>query len=196
MRRPAFILALVTSAVVLASCGTPRELSGFVRTPQPDVSVVTLPDVSSGGEDFEFVAPGQGLLLVYFGYTSCPDVCPTTMADVRRALGELGDDADRVTLAMATVDPERDTDDVITAYVQAFVPGAHALRTTNDGALRAAADVFGADYDVSDVDGSVEVIHTGSLYAVDDQGLLRVTWPFGTAWEDLVADLELLLESA
>jgi protein SCO1/2 len=196
MTRPVVAVTGVVVALMLASCApAPHELSGFIRTPAPEVSTVSLPDVSSGGDEFRFSAPSGGILLVYFGYTSCPDVCPTTLADVRKALGELGSDADRVSLAMATVDPVRDTDQVLTSYVQTFVPGSHALRTEDDDALRAAASVFGADYDVSSVGGDVEVVHTGSLYAVDDTGVLRVTWPFGTRWEDLAADLELLLGS-
>lgn len=196
MSRARTVISALALAVVVAGCSSvPRELTGFVRTPLPDVARTSLPDVSRGGDEFVFRAPGDGILLVYFGYTSCPDVCPTTLADVRKALGELGGDADRVTLAMATVDPERDTDRVLTGYVQTFVRDAHALRTTDDDVLRMAAGVFGADYEVSTVDGSIEVIHTASLYGVDSEGRLRVTWPFGTSWEDLASDMEILLES-
>jgi protein SCO1/2 len=135
-------------------------------------------------------------LIVYFGYTSCPDVCPTTMAGLRTVLQDLGDDADRVQVAMATVDPTRDTDEVITGYVQGFIPGGHALRTTDDAALRAVADVFGAFYQVTSADdGTEEVVHSGSVYAVDDQGRLRVTWTFGTPPADIANDIEILLGS-
>ena len=112
---------LVVLAVAVAACGEPRELAGFVRTPAPSVATTSLPDVASG-EQFDFVAPEDGLLLVYFGYTSCPDVCPTTLADVRTALGRLGEDADRVELVMATVDPDRDTPERLAHYVRWFNP--------------------------------------------------------------------------
>lgn len=139
-------------------------------------------------------ADDSELLLMYFGYTSCPDVCPTTLADIRRSLSDLGAGADRVEVAMATIDPERDTADILTGYVQSFVPGAHALRTDDDGALRSAADAFGADYGVT-VDGEdIEVLHTGHVYVIDDEGQLLVTWPFGTSADEMRSDLEILLE--
>lgn len=188
--------AALIAAALLVGCSE-RELSGFVREPTPVVGESELPDVSRDGEAFRFRAGDGGLLLVYFGYTACPDVCPTTLADTRTALSRIGDDADRVEVAMATVDPSRDTEDILTRYVQSFIPGAHALRTTEDARLREAAGLFGVTYDVWIADdGDVEVTHTGSLYAVDDEGKLLVTWPFGTSIDDLAADLELLLRSA
>ena len=75
---------------------------------------------------------------MYFGYTNCPDVCPTTMADLGAALDRLDDeDAARVDVAMVTVDPERDTA-VLADYVQSFVADAHAMATDDPAALRAA----------------------------------------------------------
>jgi protein SCO1/2 len=177
-----------------AASGT---LAGYVREPTPVVSELSLPDVTNGGEPLAFRAPEGEFLLVYFGYTSCPDVCPTTLSDVRTALEDLGEeDAATVDLAMATVDPDRDVDEVIGGYVQSFVPGAHGLRTTDDAELRAAADAFGVEYRVdTNAEGEVEVVHSGSLYVVDDQGQLMLTWPFGTPVDDLVNDLRLLLEA-
>ncbi|MEA2001894.1 MAG: SCO family protein [Actinomycetota bacterium] len=195
MRR-LMVVGAVLGLFVAACSSDPAELSGFVRTPFPDVSHATLPDASVGGTDFAMQAPAGEILVVYFGYTSCPDVCPTTLADLRSALRKMGDDASRVKVAMATIDPGRDTADIITGYVQSFVPAAHALRTDDDSALRAAADTFGADYGVSISDeGEYDVIHTAHLYAVDDAGQLQVTWPFGTEPEAIALDLDILLRS-
>jgi protein SCO1/2 len=106
----------------------------------------------------------------------------------------MGEDAGRVGLAMVTVDPARDTEAVLTDYVRSFVPDGHALRTEDDAALRAAATAFGADYVVqAPAGGEVEVGHTSHLYAVDDRGRLVLQWPFGTAPDDIRADLEQLL---
>lgn len=153
-----------------------------------NVAGVSLPDVSNGGAPFEMIAPDGGVLVMYFGFTACPDVCPTTMADLRAALTELGDAADRVEVAMATVDPDRDSDEVITDYVQFFVPNAHALRTTDADELKAAADAFGVSYSVTTLaDGTVDVGHSPFLYAVDAGGAIRATWAFG-AEPGLIAD--------
>lgn len=191
------VAAVILLSLLAVACSSePEELAGFVRTPLPSMLEGSLPDAGAGGADFEMRAAEDELLLVYFGYTACPDICPTTLADVKSALRDLGDDADRVTVAMATVDPDRDSDEVITAYVQSFVPTAHGLRTADAEKLRAAADVFGADYGVTIADDGVyEVVHTAHLYAIDDAGLLQVTWAFGTESEVIADDIELLLRS-
>lgn len=193
------LLALTCVVLATTGCGGDRDeavFRGIIREPTPDVSGVSLPDVTNANADFEFRAQQGQLLIVYFGYTSCPDVCPTTLADVRVALDALdADDADRVDLAMATIDPERDNADVLTRYVQTFVPGSHALVSNDPEQLRAAADAFGADYEVvKGVSGEPEVSHTGFLYLVDDEGLLQVTWPFGVPAQDFVHDLELVFD--
>lgn len=186
--------ALAAAGIAITGCGgEDRELVGYTREPAPDVADVTLPDVAGGGQAFAFRAPADGMLVVYFGYTNCPDVCPTTLANVRGARQDLGDDADRVSLAMVTVDPERDTD-VLAEYVRSFVPAAHALATDDGGDLQAAADRFGVSYQVVErPDGEVEVAHTDHLFAVDDAGTLVLTWPSGTERQDLADDLEQLL---
>jgi protein SCO1/2 len=187
---------LIALTLILAACGSdaPSAPAGIVREPAPDVSSVTLPDESAGGVAFATKAQPGEILLVYFGYTSCPDVCPTTLADVRRALSEMDDErATRVDLAFATVDPDRDDGERLTAYAQTFVPGAHALRTDDPDELRSAADAYGASYEVSTNDnGDIEVAHSAFLYAVDANGRIRLTWPFGTPHEDLTRDMEYL----
>lgn len=193
VRRVLGALALLT---VIVACGDDGAYvpAGMVRTPPPEVATVHLPDVTSG-TDFVFRAGPEELLVVYWGYTSCPDICPTTMADLRRAVVDLGDDADRIDVAVVTVDPERDTPDVLTAYVRAFFPDGSAVRTEDPAVLAAAAEPFGAAYEVSTNDeGYVEVVHTAFLYAIDDRGLIRLTWPFGIESEDIHRDLVSLLE--
>ena len=185
---------VLTTALLVAACASgPPEYAGVVRSPAPDVSAATLPDVLAGGAPFRFVAPEDGLLIVHFGYTSCPDVCPTTMANVRSALELLGDDAERVSVAFVTVDPGRDSDDILATYVGYFTDGGHGLRTDDPTELRAVADAFGADYSVTGTAPYIEVEHTADLYAVDDRGRIRLTWPFGTRWQDVAGDLVALL---
>ncbi|HEX7094444.1 MAG TPA: copper chaperone PCu(A)C [Acidimicrobiales bacterium] len=201
-RRGLLALLAVGALVTVAACGssddgqtTTGALAGVVRDPAPVVNDIVLPDAASDGQPLRLQAE-DGLLVVYFGYTSCPDVCPTTMSDLRRALGELqADKATQVDVAMITVDPARDTPEVLTRYVRSFFPDGHALRTDDAALLRRAADAFGADYSVSTTDdGRTEVTHTGFLYAVDRAGRLRVQWAFGTSSETIAQDLSRLLD--
>ena len=205
-------IALVVGALLaLTACGsddasttesTPTEatavpgdrvLAGIVREPAPSVDATPLPSLSEPGSDVVFRGEPGGYLAVYFGYTNCPDVCPTTMADWTVALRRLPEDlADRVDTVMVTVDPERDND-ILTGYVRSFVPDAEAAGTLDADLLAAAAEPFGASYSVTTGDdGEIEVAHSGFLYLVDDEGKLLVTWPFGISSADMAADVEQL----
>ncbi|NQV05586.1 SCO family protein [bacterium] len=187
------IIGVILMGIIAAGCAEETVIAGIVRSPLPDVGAVTLPDIASGTPLTMKAEPG-GLLLVYFGYTSCPDVCPTTLAEIRSALADMGDDAERVQVAMATVDPIRDTDEVMIGYLHSFIPDGHPLRTEDDGELLLAANALGAAYSVVENDeGEIEVAHTGHLYAIDDQGLLQITWPFGIQSDDIRSDIRILL---
>lgn len=192
--------ALLLLAPALVACGSadePRQLSGWVREPLPQVDLVALPDATNDEAPFAFRAPEGGILLVYFGFTFCPDMCPTTLSDVQTALAELGSDADRVEVAFVTVDPDRDEGEQLTSYIGFFTDGrGHALRTEDPDLLKEAADAFGVQYEVAiDDDGKVDVGHTAHLYAVDDQGRMLVTWPFGVPADELALDLSYLLNN-
>jgi len=193
VKRAVVLIALF--GVMTAACSSePAELAGYVRTPAPNSAAISLPDATAGGGEFFLRAPEGGLLLIYFGFTACPDVCPTTMADIRTTLREMGDQADLIELAMVTVDPGRDGDEALAHYVQSFIPTGHALRTEDDAVLSEAALVLGAAYEVNeDEEGVVDVLHTAHTYVIDDRGDLLVTWPFGIETADMASDLRILL---
>jgi protein SCO1/2 len=192
---------ILAVAAALAGCGGDEDtstLNGFTRTPPARVADVGLPDVApgAGGRTMPFRAARGGLLLAYFGYTYCPDICPTTLADVRRALEVLpAAERRRVAVAMTTVDPGRDTRKVLNGYLSHFLPSWHALRTTDPDALRRAESAFGVRHEIGPTDkhGDYDVSHTAVLYAVDDRGVVRVEWPFGTSSNAIAADLRTLL---
>jgi protein SCO1/2 len=196
MRRSGALAATVAAALTITACsGEPRELSGFRREPAPVVADISLPAVNRGGDEFAFRAGDGELLVVYFGYTNCPDFCPTTLSDLRLATRRLDDgEADRIDVAMVSVDPDRDLA-VLGDYITSFFDNGLALGTDDPAALARAAAPFGVQYDVGTaVDGEIEVAHTTLLYVVDDAGELALTWQFGVSIDDLAADLEQLLE--
>lgn len=206
--RRAVLLAAV--ALTVAACGSGGEaasgssdaadgetLSGVVRDPAPTVSGNPLPSLSSPGADVDFAAQPGGIKVVYFGFTLCPDVCPATLADYAAARNRLDKEApgatDRIETLMVTVDPNRDLER-LDGYVTSYVSSAVAAGTDDPDALAAAAEPFGVNYEVRELDdGTVEVDHTPFLYAVDDQGQLLVSWQFGATALDMSNDLQLLL---
>ncbi|MFZ8996743.1 MAG: SCO family protein [Ilumatobacteraceae bacterium] len=191
---------VVAAVVAVTGCGgsdavpADAEFAGYRREPAPDVGLLSLPDVGADGAEFRFRAEPGEILAVYFGFTNCPDFCPTTLSDLRLATRRMEPTlAERVDLAMVTVDPERDLS-VLDGYVTSFLDGAHALGTEDAGRLAEVAAPFGAGYSITTGDdGDIEVSHTTSLYAVDDRGRLVLTWQFGVSIDDLAADLTRLL---
>jgi protein SCO1/2 len=193
------IATLALASLLLAACGENKEakvLSGYQLDPPPAVGALSLPDASAGDTDFTFKAADGQFLVVYFGYTQCPDVCPTTLNEVKKALKAIGDGAEKVDVGMITIDPARDGGELLTNYVQSFVPGAHALRTEDDTRLQQVAKAFGASYSVAtNAEGTVEVSHSGNLYVVDPAGTVVLQWPFGLPADAIATDLEILLGS-
>ena len=170
-------------------------LAGYERDPEPTVGTISLPAVNRDVEEFTFQAEPGELLMVAFGFTSCPDICPTTLADARLAFNQLGARADDVDLAWVSIDPERDTAEITTNYVEAFVSDGIALRTDDAEQLLIAADAFGVTYVIQENDaGETEVAHTPNVFVVDDTGSIILTWPFGIAVDDQVNDLNILLD--
>jgi protein SCO1/2 len=197
-------VAIALAALAFAGCGsdeTTGQLNGMTRQPPTKVGDVTLPDVNPDSSDpaRPLKGEGDGYLLVYFGFTSCPDVCPTTLADLRLALEGLDDsERERIRVAMVTVDPRRDTAKVLNGYLGYFFPksGFSALRTTDASRLASVESEFGASHRIGKAkkDGSYDVDHSAQTYAVNSDGVVEVEWPFGTSAQDMRSDIELLLE--
>lgn len=203
MRGVLAMLLVAGVALALQGCGDsaqPAGLKGFQPETAQDVGGIALPGATSSGAhgDLPLTADPGDLLLVYFGYTSCPDVCPTTLGDIRAALKQLpATDRQRVQVAMVTVDPARDTTTVLKGYLGHFFSNWRVYRTTDPAALTAAEDAFGASSSVTRTkSGGEEVTHTAFTYVVDDQGHQLVLWPFGMRAKDMAADIRTLLSNS
>ena len=134
------------------------------------------------------------VVLVFFGYTQCPDVCPTTLAELAEVKRSLGADGARVQGIFVTVDPERDTADLLKAYVANFGPDMLGLRGTVDE-TKAAAKEFKVFF--SKVPGktstSYTIDHTAGSYVFDAKGKVRLFTRYGSGAKALADDLKILL---
>ena len=137
------------------------------------------------------------VVVVFFGFTHCPDVCPTTLLELAAVKKRLGADGEKVQGVFITVDPERDTPPLLKAYVENFGAGFVALRGTPEE-TRALAKAFKVFY--AKVPGKTEdsytMDHTAASYVFDTQGRVRLFTRYGSGAEALAADLKLLLAGA
>lgn len=137
------------------------------------------------------------VVTVFFGFTQCPDVCPGTLIEMKEVMALLGDDAERVQTLFITVDPERDTPEVLAAYVPAFDQRFLGLYGTPDEIAKVAR---GYRVFYEKVPGSspenYQINHTAASYVIDPQGELRLFVKHGSGAEALVHDIRLLLKQA
>lgn len=136
------------------------------------------------------------VVAVMFGYTQCPDVCPTTLSEFAGALKQLGADASRVQVLFVTVDPKRDTAELLREYVPAFNPTFLGLRGDAQATARATQDfhVY-AQVRPGKTPDSYTVDHSSQVFVFDPQGRLRLMIPTGTAPSAIASDLRILLNS-
>ena len=136
------------------------------------------------------------VVLLYFGYTHCPDVCPLTLAHLHVVMQQLGKQADGVRILFVSVDPKRDTPEVLHAYVNAFDKHTAGL-TGSPGAIEALVKRYRASFtrEPGSKDGNYEVSHSSAIYVFDRDGHARVLSTPITPQADLVHDLKLLLDS-
>lgn len=135
-------------------------------------------------------------VVLFFGYTQCPDICPTTLSSMRNVMDILGADAQRIQVLFVTIDPARDTEEVLAAYVPWFHPEFIGLRGDDAATATAAKEfkVFYAKQPHADQKG-YSVDHTANSYVVDADGRLRLLLRHGETPERIAADLRLLLAS-
>lgn len=134
------------------------------------------------------------VVIVFFGYTHCPDVCPTTLVELKQVMGKLGADADRVQVVFITLDPERDTPNVLSQYVPAFDPRFLGLYGNAESTIKTARE-FKVFFEKRDgtAPGSYTLDHTAASYAFDPAGRLRLYVKYDQV-ATLVDDIRTLLK--
>ena len=174
--------------------------AGYRRMPLIDVSATELVEYSEteAGRAFVPVADPGEILLLFFGYLSCPDVCPTTLFDYGEALDLVPDDvARRVSFGMISIDAERDEGPQVVVYVGRFIDDGLGLIPANEDGLDAAASTFGVRYEIEDhEEGSTKYLvgHTATVFAIDEDGMIVWEFSYPTPAEDLASALIDLLE--
>ena len=188
-----FVFVLL-AALLLAACGGPHQFSGTAIDPPKPLADFTLPD--QNGQPFQLSAQRPDLVLLYFGYTNCPDFCPATMGDWKQIKQELGADAERVRFVLVSVDPERDMPETLKAYVERFDPAFVGLRPTLEQVT-----AFGREYGfpveiVQDAAGGHHhdpTRHGTYSYLVDQSGQLRVLFRYDIDPRAVVSDIKAVL---
>jgi len=147
------------------------------------------------GSNFKLSERRGDIVLLFFGYTSCPDVCPTTLSELRKIRTELGEDAEKVQVVYITVDPDRDTPEKVQEYVSIFDPSFIGL----SGSLDELEPVW-KDYGVfRQIEENVSesgylVTHSARVYLIDQDSNLRLSYAFGTPTDDILHDVKLVLQ--
>lgn len=159
--------------------------------PAPEITLT-----QGNGSNFRLGEMRGKVVLLFFGYTSCPDVCPTTLSELRRVMDGLGADAARVQVVFVTVDPQRDTPQKLQKYVSFFNPSFVGLSDSPDELEKVWQD-YGVYREVTQIPNSATeylVNHTARLYVIDLDGNLRLSFSYGTPVEDILHDLRILLK--
>ncbi len=137
------------------------------------------------------------VVVLFFGYTQCPDVCPTTLAELAETMKRLGPDADRVQVLFVTIDPERDTQDLLSKYVPAFDPRFVGLYGDADATARTAKE-FKIVYQKQpgQTPGTYTMDHSAGTFIFDPNGRLRVYVGYGQGPDVFTHDIKELLSAA
>lgn len=184
--------------LVLEGCGQqPPSFSNLDITGNTQFGKdFSLPDTSG---KMRTLADFKGKVVVlFFGYTHCPDVCPTTLAELSQALQQLGPDAaKRVQVLFVSVDPDRDSAAILSQYVSAFNPTFIALRPANEDQLKQVTKDFRVYYAKvpGNTPGSYTMDHTAASYVFDTTGKLRLFARDGQGVTPWLHDLKILLAS-
>lgn len=194
--RYGFLALIIVFVAVLSACNESPAFSG---------SDITAGDIGQGwvltdadGRSVTNETFAGKVIVVFFGFTQCPDICPAALSEIHNALSLLGDQAKDVQVLMVSVDPERDTPEIMQSYLKAFSDGlpAHFLGLTgNPEQLKQTAKAFRAFYaKVKSANGSYTMDHSAGFYLLDKAGKARVLLNSQAGPEAMANDIKLLLQ--
>ena len=189
-------LATLTAGLLLIACES-----------KPVFNALDVTGIEGYGTDFRLIdhtgkprtlADFRGKAVVmFFGYTHCPDVCPTTLSDLRQVMQKLGKDSERMQVLFVTVDPKRDTQELLANYVPAFNSAFLGLYG-DEAAIDKVARDFKIVHQIQEgkTPDSYTVAHTAASLVFDPQGRLRLFMSYGMEVDKITADIKLLLKGS
>ena len=190
-----FVLLLLVGVAVFVFAKPANFRGTTFAEPYPVASEIDL--TRSDGSKFRLSEMRGEVILLFFGYTSCPDVCPATLAELRQALSEFNEqDAQQVKVVFVTVDPERDSPERVQEYVDQFNPAFIGL-SGPETSLEKIWTEYGVYREIADEQSAAGYIvnHTARVSLIDRQGNLRVSFGFDTPVADIVHDLKIVLKN-
>ncbi len=179
-------------ALLLAACDLSGGFKGMAVDPPRDMPSFAF--TRADGSTFTTAPEAGRPMVLFFGYTHCPDVCPTTLADWKRVRATLGAKANAVRFVFVTVDPDRDTPGVAERYARQYDAAFEGISgdAPTTSRILEAFGVAAAREPGTSTTGYL-VSHSSQVFLVDSRGKLVALYPFGTGWDALASDLERLL---
>lgn len=189
------VLAVVVLLLVAAGCAEAPEAPRFKLTDVTGASFGKELALTDHNGQRRTLADFRGrVVTLFFGFTHCPDVCPTTLSEMALVMKELGNDAARLQVLFVTVDPERDTADVLQRYVPAFHPTFLGLTGSAEQIARTAKE-FKIFFQKQNLPGGgYSMDHAAGTYILDTQGRLRLFAQYGVGAPTLLHDIRLLIK--
>lgn len=181
--------------VLLSACSTPFEPHGTMLDPPRQAPDFTL--TAHTEQPFRLSEQRGKVVVLFFGFTRCPDICPTALSDLAAVLRELGADADQVQVALVTLDPERDSLERMQTYVTAFYPTFIGLRGDQDE-LAPIIKAYGVTSIKRELPGSAlqyTIDHSPFIYVIDKQGQWRELLQDGTPIKDMANDIRYFIHN-
>ena len=189
------LLALTGSVLVLPLTGCPRPAGSFLATDITGADYARDLRLQDPQGRWRTLSEFTGhAVLLFFGFTQCPDVCPTALARAAEVMRLLGDDAARLQVIFVSLDPQRDTAELLRDYTAAFHPGFLGLRGSLEATAATARD-FKVFYRQVPTGSSYTLDHTALSYAYDPAGRLRLAIGHAASAADVTADLRRLLQA-
>ncbi len=160
--------------------------------PAPEIKLL-----SSQGDEYRLESRSGKFILIFFGYTHCPDVCPTTLYEMKQIKAELQENSDHIEFVFVTVDPDRDTQEQLARYLTSFDESFFGL-TGSTQQLEQVWKDYGVYREIQETNNSLGYLvdHTSRLYLINPQGELMMTYLYETTLDEIVSDLNYLIKKA